>query len=88
VDVPAARTGMGTAITLPEVKSKCAADEAAVTVGDEGKTLLFDGTGKDDWGRADTTVLACILGELSSGPHDGPHQTLKRNSTTSPSFMT
>jgi hypothetical protein len=36
----------------------------------------------------DAAKPACILGELSSGPHDGPHQTLKRNSTTSPSFMT
>jgi hypothetical protein len=52
--------------TLGEAKKKCAVNEAAVTVEDEGKTLLFDGSGKEDWGKADTSVLACILGELKT----------------------
>jgi hypothetical protein len=52
--------------TLREAKEKCAVNEAAVAVEDDGKTLLFDGSGKEDWGKADTSVLACILGALKT----------------------
>ena len=52
--------------TLGEAKNKCAVNEAAVTVEDDGKTLLFDGSGKEDWGKADTSVLACILEQLKT----------------------
>ena len=51
---------------LQSAKDECALSEAGVRVADGGHTMIFDGSGKEDFSGASVTVLACVLEKLGT----------------------